>query len=323
MANCSKNSWKYRLFLSADLEDSTKLKKDLFNVSKEYPEWAEYFQSFYSEFNTHFSKQLSTAKKVPLPSIWKCLGDEILYVVEIQESANVAVYVECFKNAIIEYNKVATTIEEPKNCKCHGAVWGAGFPVRNREVLIPTSLDKKKAKCETDFIGFDMDLGFRISKFSRPERLVVSLPVAYILSVNGYNGLRFYDHVDVKGIDVKYPLFWTCSDKVLEQKTKWHQICEMTDVVTFCEDHFNDEKISTFSTPFIEKDKSKTCTKISAQMIEFREKIIKAGKISKQEKEQKDLKASRKQERENSGKKELPQELQKVIKESFSQQMLF
>ena len=174
------NSWKYRLFLSVDLENSTRFKQESFNVSNEYPEWAEFFQSFYFEFNEHLCKQLSSAKKIPKPSVWKCLGDEIIYVVEIKDSTNVKIYVECFSNAIVKYNEVASTIGKPKNCKCQGTIWGAGFPVRNREVEIPTTLKKSNDNPSYDFIGFDMDLGFRISKFSGPERLIISMPIAYI-----------------------------------------------------------------------------------------------------------------------------------------------
>ena len=309
--------WMYQLFLSVDLENSTKFKSVSFSSSNnEYPEWVEFFEDFYSTFADLFKNQLNT-KKVAVPSIWKYMGDEIIYNVEIKNSAHVVDYVDCFKKAIATYNSSA---EKQKDYKCHGTIWGAGFPVRNREVSIPTEISGRKKS--TDFIGLDMDLGFRISKYSKAERLVVSLPVAYILSEHSYEGLRFYDFVDVKGIQKKYPLFWTCTEQEENPQTQWYQIHHASTVRDFCKNQFDDSGISEFSTPFIENDPSRKCSKICEQMKSYKEKIELAAETSKQERKQKGSspkkqKGSSPKKQNQSSKKTLPLEWKKIINDSF------
>lgn len=266
--------------MSVDLNKSTNFKKDYFK--KDLPknaEWALYFQSFYHDFTENFFAQFEKTKKVAKPSIWKCLGDEVIFYVKITDSEDVEVYVDCLMKAIRLYN--ASLSDKKKKLPCQGTVWGAGFPIRNRTIKTPHTKGKKVVYDEVnDFIGFDMDLGFRISKHSKPERLVVSLPIAYILSLNHYDRLRYYDSVDIKGIDKQYPIFWVSSSENERPEIHWHMQCASTSVKEFCEKKFDTKGDSAFSKPFIEGDKSHKCNEIPEAMVELKKQLDEADELS-------------------------------------------
>lgn len=273
--------WLYQLFMSVDLNKSTDFKKNYFK--KDLPknaEWALYFQSFYNDFTENFFAQFDKTKRVAKPSIWKCLGDEVIYYVKITDSEDVEIYVDCLMKAIRFYN-ASLSDKQKKKLPCQGTVWGAGFPIRNRTIKTPTTRGKKVIYDEVnDFIGFDMDLGFRISKHSKPERLVVSLPIAYILSLNHYDRLRYYDAVDIKGIGQQYPIFWVSSSENERPEINWHMQCASASVKDFCEKKFDTKGDSAFSKPFIVSDKSHKCEEIPDAMVELKKQLDEADEIS-------------------------------------------
>ena len=256
--------WIYRIFFSVDLHNSTDYKRKILDEnSEEIAIWAFTFESFFEDFSQRFFSEFekSTIKK---PSIWKCLGDEIIFYVEITDSKDVYTYVTFLKNAIRSYNSISNKLQ------CQGTVWGAGFPIRNREIRIP-STDGRASK-KSDFIGIDMDLGFRLSKYAKPDYMIISLPVAYILSLHCCDSLRFYNKTDVKGIHTEYPVFWDSPSEKPGIETNLYKICSHTEVTSFCETFFQGDS-TVFFKPFIENDVSRKCTEISSKMRELKNKV--------------------------------------------------
>lgn len=256
--------WTYRVFFSVDLHKSTDYKRKILDKdSEEIAIWAFTFESFFEDFSQRFFSEFekSTIKK---PSIWKCLGDEIIFYVEITDSKDVYTYVTFLKNAIRGYNSISNKLQ------CQGTVWGAGFPIRNREIQIP-STDKGFSK-KRDFIGIDMDLGFRLSKYAKPDYLIISLPVAYILSLHCWDSLRFYNKTDIKGIHTEYPVFWDSPSEDPEIETNWYKICPHREIAKYCETFF-EKNDTAFFKPFIENDASHKCTEILPKMIELKKKV--------------------------------------------------
>lgn len=256
--------WIYRVFFSVDLHKSTDYKRKILDKdSEEIAIWAFTFESFFEDFSKIFFNEFekSTIKK---PAIWKCLGDEIIFYVEITDSKDVVTYVTYLKNAIRDYNGISRKLQ------CQGTVWGAGFPIRNREVQVP-STDESIAK-KSDFIGIDMDLGFRLSKYAKPDYLIISLPVAYILSLHGHDSLRFYNKTDIKGINTEYPVFWDSPAENPGIETNLYKICSHTEITIFCEAFFKGDS-TVFFKPFIENDASHKCDEILPKMCELKKKV--------------------------------------------------
>ena len=256
--------WTYRVFFSVDLHKSTDYKRKILDKdSEEIAIWAFTFESFFEDFSQRFFSEFekSTIKK---PSIWKCLGDEIIFYVEITDSKDVYTYVTFLKNAIRGYNSISNKLQ------CQGTVWGAGFPIRNREIQIPSTDESSSQK--RDFIGIDMDLGFRLSKYAKPDYMIISLPVAYILSLHCCDSLRFYNKTDVKGIHTEYPVFWDSPSEKPGLETSLYKICSHIEITTFCEAFFKGDS-TVFFKPFIENDTSHKCAEILPKMIELKKKV--------------------------------------------------
>lgn len=99
---------KVYLFLSVDVEGSTKFKSQPFGKDKSsknsVQHWLFFFQDFYSEFPKIFIGECR-GLKVPgkPPQIWKTLGDEIIFSTEIKVHQDAVNYVTAFKLAIEKY----------------------------------------------------------------------------------------------------------------------------------------------------------------------------------------------------------------------------
>ena len=95
---------KLRLFLSVDIVGSTAFKHSAkLNANQQ---WLGFFVSFFTEFNGAFQKaRIALRKKlnrqpVDEPKLWKSLGDELVYVVELKQGADTAFYIAAFREAV-------------------------------------------------------------------------------------------------------------------------------------------------------------------------------------------------------------------------------
>ncbi|MCQ2097651.1 MAG: hypothetical protein MJY87_06890 [Fibrobacter sp.] len=265
------SGWAYRLFLSVDLQNSTGFKKKAYKDGvPQNAEWAWVFEDFYSEFSDIFFLKLNNYTNLVKPNLWKCLGDEIIYQIEINDSADVEKYVLSFRDSILSYNAKSPNNKE-KPLQAQGTVWGAGFPIRNHRVTIPNGNGQE------DFVGLDIDIGFRISKYSKPERLVISLPIAYILSKYNCENIRYYDEINAKGVDSEYPIFWILSSK--NPKTPGRLLLSPSPIdaiLDFCSNYFDNVGNPAYSKPFIENDKSNLFCEIDEKMRILKEENDKA-----------------------------------------------
>lgn len=209
-----------RVFLSADLVGSTKLKNRLnhqeliekyrarrdviaklrdqdptLQIGKELEtaavleslgiggedyDWAEVVRRFYEGVHSEFQLALKGAgfdqAFVEHLAPWKAVGDELIYELEAGGRKNLHRIAIAFLRAV---RAMDSKIPDAGNqattgLRVKGAAWVAGFPVRNRQVELPP--DKRP-----DFLGPDMDSGFRIAKCTRAGMLVVSVELAELL----------------------------------------------------------------------------------------------------------------------------------------------
>lgn len=279
-----KTGWCLCIFFSVDIEGSTAYKIEA-RAKNGDDDWCSLFESFYVNLPANFLNQYSVLAdnqetrdiKEPLrPVLWKFVGDEILFYAPLTDARQTLEHVRAFRQTIIIYNDNLS--KQGIKSRCKGTAWIAGFPVNNRIILIPdhTSYPNKTEPSKfsiIDFIGSSIDCGFRLTKFSSPRRLVVSLDLLWMIaqsvlckpSIMRYEFIRskikYAGQHDLKGVfsGKHYPIFWIdmLPEPTIEDKwTKDTEFCTCEDIIKFCEKLSPELNSKDFIKPFIVDDPS-------------------------------------------------------------------
>ena len=209
------------LFFSFDLVNSTQFKLA-------YPgAWPKVIIRFYEDA----ARQLHTRFQA---TIWKYIGDEVLLFAKLRSLD------ELFRVLPATYQAIQTTTsllhrEFPQTRELlavKGTVWIARAEPnapsdigKLQEITRTEILEAKNIVLEAepvsgfttaDFLGPEIDTGFRLSKFALRKRLVVSADLAWLLSrTSGRNReiekqLRIVSLVQLKGVwsNRAYPIIW-------------------------------------------------------------------------------------------------------------------
>jgi hypothetical protein len=213
-----------RLFLSADLVNSTALKQKLVSLddkSKEgrekFSPWLSHISEFYrtfpitlanewQRFFSVLSNNVAEAKDWPPPRLWKANGDELIYVVELSASQQVSSILFAWVRTLKSFRR--KLLESKNGLDLKSAAWVAGFPMANAEILFeenPSLSDvsqvdalahqdylarkfyeeKNTAGIVRDYVGPSVDTGFRLGGLASPRKLILSFELAYILATIG------------------------------------------------------------------------------------------------------------------------------------------
>lgn len=256
-----------RIFLSVDLIGSTAFKQlstATDKASEKYHSWLFSFFDFYTEFKTVYLGVLEQHKLhygvdiYEQPHLWKRLGDELLFSASLQNTKQPLFFIECFRVAMVEYEKKIHELNWPLGLK--GTAWIAGFPVRN--VKIPAETDGELAE---DYIGPCIDLGFRLSKYSTARKFVLSVELVWLVLSFLEDQKSFpiyYDgKEDIKGFrGGNYPVFWTSKPGKRENDKEMLLLdlrpCSDSDhVVSFCQG-FIANSSNDLQLPFIYADEN-------------------------------------------------------------------
>lgn len=238
-----------RLFLSADIVGSTALKQTPFSQSKteQRTAWFSKIQGFYFEAQRAFQAEFEELKAQEgdpaligqAPTLWKTIGDEVLFVKVIDDHRQIVETLRCWMRAIGPMRAFIKKGNSRLDVKC--TAWLAGFPFRNSEVAVEVGASSgsmgsgewflesgrvlnKVYENDTpigiivDYIGPSIDIGFRLSQFSSSRKFVISTDVAYVLSIaNPGSSAKdpvfsvYYDgSQQLKGVlgGLRYPVFW-------------------------------------------------------------------------------------------------------------------
>lgn len=225
------------IFLSFDLVGSTKLKTECHKDSN----WQNVILSFYDLIENEVRERLPTAV------VWKYIGDEILFQLSVRRLSNI--------NNIPSISwEIQTAVSDKLYNKAEGTVavkttlWIAGIK------KIPDTLtDETEDLCKPfrnacikkpvagffipDFIGPDIDIGFRVSKFANKHAVTLSADFAYVLShcyTDTCNSLKLVSLNQLKGVwksdfypVVWYHPHWECiSEKFHYSECKQNEIIE-------------------------------------------------------------------------------------------------
>jgi hypothetical protein len=191
-----------RLFLSVDLEGSTRFKQ-----SRHV--WRPEILSFYRDFDFILQDEyrvFAEGHRQPLPAaeFWKSNGDELLYVCELQSLSHAHALMHIWLAALSRYraeNEAATHELDVKS-----TAWVGLFPAPNAEVFFrrgpaPHGQDRAKdpvlvqaelrdewymggpsSTITRDFVGPSIDTGFRLTSWATPRRLILSVDLAFLLT---------------------------------------------------------------------------------------------------------------------------------------------
>jgi hypothetical protein len=254
-----------RVFFSADLVNGTAFKSrratERFPPSGPLPPWPVRFEEFFHDFRFGFEQHVREARRENLearsivaePVLWKLNGDEVLFN-ELAYPDDRELY-PGLATAVAEFVKLVVKFDAdllPEGMGLRGCVWTAGFPIRNRRVQVQQGPDIRVIASEsrdhetgeylfppaavTDYIGRDMDLGFRIAATTPPGRVSCSLDVAERLTAARAASSADYEPVHVfrvgwrilKGIGDghPYPLFWLDTNAVPRKRRPWDDAAE-------------------------------------------------------------------------------------------------
>jgi hypothetical protein len=200
-----------RLFLSVDISGSTEFKARFTGQGAEG--WLATFRTFFTSFPLMVAGQIGfeflDQDETPAIDVWKVMGDEVVFVAQPGSAEELTSMLIALLRTMRIYED-RHFADLPLRLKA--TAWLADFEGANIEIEIP-ELSSGAHGEHRDFIGPDIDLGFRISKFARPSSLTVSLDVAEAV-LNAANteraSLYLMGREGLKGVMFgrPYPIVW-------------------------------------------------------------------------------------------------------------------
>ncbi|ATF11641.1 hypothetical protein A616_06470 [Brevibacillus brevis X23] len=255
------------LFISFDLVNSTSFKSV-------YPnDWPLVFQRFYEFVESDVLSRFTNAR------VWRYAGDEILFYKRICNFSDLLKSPEDALSIIRSVtNSLNNTIPQTKNrLFLKSTLW-----VADCSYVPPHSLENKyddvkgsisnliifgnyNNKSSVDFLGADIDLGFRISEYAWREKVVVSAELAYIMYLDrgkyrDYDieeRLKIISYQSLKGIwnERRYPIIW------------YHDHWNDLDKMFYYDEHFDSPVIERVKQGSFDNEmKIKRLTKIFADL---------------------------------------------------------
>ncbi len=214
------------VFFSFDLVGSTKFKVD-------YPfKWPYVTSQFYDLIHNELKK------RIPQVYVWKYLGDEILLYASIHDFESDSDLYRVPENVFSVQTEVSRDIQtlfEGKKLELDvkSTVWIAGAVTMTPQNLLPDTETLNDStyrnirmklpignQIQDDFLGPDMDTGFRVAKHAYQNKVVLSANLAYLLTrMKKPRRLKSIDSrmqivalEPLKGVwnNKYYPIIWYC-----------------------------------------------------------------------------------------------------------------
>lgn len=226
------------LFFSFDVVNSSEYKQ------VNYFGWSKVLNELFKELRRKVDSGIDGAE------LWRVLGDEIVFIVRIRKENDLFSFIKEIYKILLE------SVHELKNGKFFERLPQAGdveietMKAQNIISLQGTAWialvsnnsndgDNIFVKYETsekyqifEFLGNDIDTGFRISKQTRDSKLVISFELAYLLSrkTEELNKINIITYKELKGIwrNRLYPIIWyhdteSAGGKRLEETFKYDE----------------------------------------------------------------------------------------------------
>jgi len=159
------------------------------------------------------------------PKLWKYVGDEILFFQEVNKTSDIL-------ESVIKASDILKEICDCLHMKGNyqkenifnnndifqlsvkATIWMAVIDGKNNIITNLPGIDDR-----IDFLGRDIDIGFRIAKYVSRSKIVISANLAYLLSNSYINkNLRIIDYKELKGVwlEKRYPIIWYLRDNTID-----------------------------------------------------------------------------------------------------------
>lgn len=250
-----------RLFMGVDIVGSTAFKQSSPQTRQDQAgqHWFQAFSEFFTAVETKIHANWAGMRsKLPPelaqkvgdhPRFWKAAGDEAIFQLEITDLLQVPFALYCFIEAVNGHRQEIKTHRRSLDLK--STAWIAGFPVNNAEIALGVASERLREEGiqveeqdyfslhlfrlylhkqeerpgeHLDFIGPQMDLGFRLAAKSTARHMVLSADLCLLLveamERHGHelpgtfgqkftNGFAFLGTEVLKGVlgSFPYPLF--------------------------------------------------------------------------------------------------------------------
>lgn len=217
------------LFFSFDIVNSSAYK------SLNFTGWSKVILRLFSKI------QQMIAKKLPSAEMWRILGDEIIFIIQIKENQDIFIYIdsifEILNNMVsqlkkgIFFDNLDINPSEKELMKMQNIIslkasaWIAiiGEKIKKLEQY-DNLLERFKLQDGYgifEFLGNDIDAGFRIKQNTEDRRLIISYELAYILSRNTdyLKNIYIITYKRLKGIwqNRLYPIIWYHNSKYVNE----------------------------------------------------------------------------------------------------------
>lgn len=215
-----KGSRTIELFFSFDIVNSS-LYKDI-----NYLEWPYVL----TKLLTDIQKEIT--KDIPGAQLWRVLGDEIIFFVTIKDIEEIYTVIDAVYSVLVKSNiKLHNGKSNEKNKNLYkkssilgiqAAAWIAIIAKEEKEFEMYDNIFKRYringVQQINEFLGQDIDTGFRIKKETQKRRLVLSLELAKILSdkTEYLSKLKIITYKKLKGVwnNRLYPIIWYHDEKI-------------------------------------------------------------------------------------------------------------
>ena len=214
------------MFMSADLSGSTAFKSEA-QAGNNGPAWIGAFEEFFREVPLIMMGQIAAAfmleEEIPECSVWKVIGDEIVFLAHPKTARQTQLLTNAFYNTIINYdNKVF----ERWPLRVRGCCWAAQISKRNRQIEIPEMMGSDSSQAYVDYLGPDVDAGFRLAGCVGRGQLIVSSNLVQLLAgLEKSEGIQFHyvGRKVLKGVykGRPYPLFLMTREDSLPITWEW------------------------------------------------------------------------------------------------------
>jgi hypothetical protein len=180
------------MYLSVDMVSSKKLKTAYMQRNESWlPLFRDLFETFPLVFVGRVALRFDDEHEIPDYSVWKTLGDEIVFYAPVPDGRSRVLLLAAFHDAVEQFD---ARNRQMGGYGVKGCAWNVVLDGLNETIEIP-EMGSAGGAAYTDVIGPDVDFGFVLSKHGRGGRTVVDQGLAGLVGrLGGPIGLGTIEH---------------------------------------------------------------------------------------------------------------------------------
>jgi class 3 adenylate cyclase len=170
------------MFMSCDIVGSTAFKAQAEDAAG-MGNWLEAFETLFRELPLIFIGELARAfmaeDGLPEAGVWKVMGDEVIFLAMPASADHAQLITAAFHRSVVQYDR---RLAARWPLRIRGCCWAAEIGERNRQIEIPEMFGGHDGRPYLDFLGPDIDTGFRLSACCGSGEVIISPNLAESLA---------------------------------------------------------------------------------------------------------------------------------------------